>query len=318
MKTVIINAPRELLIKDVDIPKPGPDDVLVRVRASGICGSDVHRYLGTAFGRTWKYPMNSGHEYCGEVVEIGKNVKRFREGDHATLGVAWPQGYLGAFSEYVLIPNADERLYQVPKEVSFIEGACLEPFTVALQACRRPNPTSEDKVLILGAGAIGLSVLWACKARGVQNIIVSEISDKRRGVAEQIGCRAVNPAAEDLAEIVMDATGGQGADVAFECAGTGATLNQAFALTNRWGRISLIAHYRQEPPFSVETIARGGKSVYGPFSPGPTVEEAIQLVAEKKVDLTSMVSHTFPLEKAQQAFEVACDAAQSVKVLFVP
>ena len=262
--------------------------------------------------------MNSGHEYCGEVAKVGADVERFREGDHATLGVAWPQGHLGAFSDYVLIPNADDRLYKVPKEVSFIEGACLEPLTMGLQSCRRPNPGIEDSVLILGAGAIGLSVLFVCKARGVQDITVSEISDRRRGVAEQIGCKVVNPTHEDLQAIIMDATDGQGVDVAFECAGAGATLNQAFSLTQRWGRISLVAHYRQEPVFSVETITRGGKTVFGPFSPGPNVEEAIELVAQRVVDLSLMVSHTFPLDQAQEAFDVASDAAQSVKVVFTP
>ena len=88
MKTAIIYGPRDIRVEDVDIPVIGPDDVLVEVRASGICGSDVHRYLGTDYGRYSNYPMNSGHEYCGDVVQIGNQVKGFREGEQVTLGVS--------------------------------------------------------------------------------------------------------------------------------------------------------------------------------------------------------------------------------------
>ena len=103
--------PRDIRIEEVDIPVIGPDDVLVQVKASGICGSDVHRYLGTDYGRGYyNYPMNSGHEYCGDVVQTGNRVKEFRERERVTLGVSWVSGKLGAFSEYVHIPNADNGL----------------------------------------------------------------------------------------------------------------------------------------------------------------------------------------------------------------
>ena len=103
--------PRDIRIEEVDIPVIGPDDVLVQVKASGICGSDVHRYLGTDYGRGYyNYPMNSGHEYCGNVVQVGNRVKEFREGERVTLGVSWASGKLGAFSEYVAYTECRQRV----------------------------------------------------------------------------------------------------------------------------------------------------------------------------------------------------------------
>jgi L-iditol 2-dehydrogenase len=317
MKTAIIYGPRDLRVEDVAIPEIGPDDVLVQVKASGICGSDVHRYLGTDYGRNhWKYPMNSGHEYCGDVAQVGDQVKTFQEGDVVTLGVAWPQGNLGAFSEYVYIPNADRRLNRLPQEITHIDGALIETFIVALKSYRS-NPTPDDSVLILGAGPIGLCVLLLCVARGIEDITVSEPSAKRRDLARQIGAKTVDSATENLEEIVKSSTDGKGSDVTFECAGDEVTLNQAFDLTKRGGRISLIGHYRKTPRFNIEHLIIRSMSVFAPSGGHHFFDEAVQLVAEGTVDLTQMVSHKYPIEKAVEAFEAASDVNESVKVVFV-
>jgi len=178
--------PRDIRIEEVDILVIGPDDVLVQVKASGICGSDVHRYLGTDYGRGYyNYPMNSGHEYCGDVVQTGNRVKEFRERERVTLGVSWVSGKLGAFSEYVHIPNADNGLCRLPQEITYTNGALIEPFLIAMNSYHRPNPMPDDSILILGLGTIGLCVLLLCQARGLQNITVSEPSAKRREIAER-------------------------------------------------------------------------------------------------------------------------------------
>jgi len=319
MKTAMIYGPRDIRAEDVDIPEIGPDDVLVQVKASGICGSDVHRYLGTDYGRGhWKYPMNSGHEYCGDVVKSGKKVKRFREGEKVTLGVSWASGNLGAFSEFVHIPDADNRLYKLPQEITYTNGALIETFLVAMNSYHRPNPTSDDSILILGAGPIGLCVLLLCKAKGIQDITVSEPSVKRCALADQIGAKTVNPATEHLEEIVRSSTKGKGTDVTFECAGEEVTLNQAFALTKNGGKISLIGHYRKTPRFNIESLIIKSMSVFGPMGRHSFFDEAVKLLLEKKVDFTPLVTHRYPIEKAKEAFEAASDAKQSVKVLFTP
>ena len=319
MKTAIIYGPGDLRVEDVDTPATGPDDVRVRVRASGICGSDVHRYLGTDYGRTFfKYPMNSGHEYCGDVVEVGNQVQLFREGDRVTLGVSWTSGDLGAFSEYVHVRDADRRLYKLPRDMDYVDGSLIETFIVAIKSYHRPNPTLDDHILILGAGPIGLCVLLYCKTMGRQDITVCEPSAVRRALAGRIGAVTVNPTEEDLAEIVTSSTSGKGVDVTFECAGQEATLNQAFALTRPGGKISLIGHYSKTPHFNIEDLVVKGLNVFGPIGGTPFFDEAVKLILEKKVDLAQLVSHRYPLEKAPEAFETASDVDQSIKVIFSP
>jgi 2-desacetyl-2-hydroxyethyl bacteriochlorophyllide A dehydrogenase len=319
MKTAMVYGPRDLRVEEVEFPAIEPDDVLVQVKASGICGSDVHRYLGTAYGRgRWAYPLNSGHEYCGDVVQVGSGVETYTEGDRVTLGVAWTSGELGAFSEYIRVPDADSRLYRLPSEVSYVDGALIETLLVAAKSIHRPNPTPEDHVLILGAGPIGLCVLLCCWAHGIRDIVVSEPSAKRRALADRIGATTVNPAEVSLRETVLDTTGGRGADVTFECAGAEETLNQAFALTVRDGRICLIGHYRETPRFNIEDLVIGGMNVYGPMSGHPFYDETVQLLLDDKVDLAQLVSHKYPLDQAREAFETACDVHRSVKVILMP
>ena len=319
MKTAIIYGPRNILVEEADIPVIGPDDVLVQVKASGICGSDVHRYLGTEYGRGYcNYPMNSGHEYCGDVVQIGKRVKGFREGEKVTLGVSWASGKLGAFSEYVHIPDADDGLCRLPQEVSYTSGALIEPFLVAMNSYHRPSPAPDDSILILGAGTIGLCVLLLCRAKGLHDITVSEPSARRREIAEQSGIETVNPAAERLEEIVMSSTQGKGVDLTFECAGAEETLKQAFALTRKEGKISLIGHYRATPRFNIEALIVNSMSVFGPTYGHAFFDEAVQCLVAEEVDFMPLVSHRYPIEKAEEAFETAADVDQSVKTLFTP
>jgi 2-desacetyl-2-hydroxyethyl bacteriochlorophyllide A dehydrogenase len=317
MKTAIMYGPRDVRVEDVDTPQIGEQDVLVRVRASGICGSDVHRYLGTDYGRRLgTYPLNSGHEYCGDVVRVGRAVKAFREGDKVTLGVAWTSGHLGAFSEQVYIPHADRRLHHLPQDMSYVDGSLIETLIVAAKSFHRPHPQPEERVLILGAGPIGLCVLLYCRAMGIEDITVSEPAAGRRELAARIGARTVNPAKESLQEIVMETTGGAGVDVTFECAGQQSTLDQAFALTRAGSRISLIGHYGQTPSFIIEPLVMRSMSVFAPMPGHLFFEECVRLVQEGTIDLQQLVSHYYPIEQAQAAFETASDVEASVKVLF--
>ena len=315
MKTAIIYGPHDLRVEEVEMPAVGPEDALVHVRVCGICGSDVHRYLGTRYGQRFRYPLNSGHEYCGDVVEVGENVRRINVGDKVVLGVDWVNGGPGAFSEYVRIPHADERLHKVPEKITYEEAALIEPLLVALNGFSKPKPKGRESVLILGAGPIGLCLLQLCRNECSGEIMVSEISPRRLELARHLGATAVDATKESLEERVKAFTNGEGIDVAFECAGALDTLRQAFSLTKPGGRICLIAHYSQSAEIDPEVIVGRSLTVYGPGYGGIFFNEAIRLIVDGRVKLEPLVSHQFPLQKAREAFEAAANTRLSVKVL---
>jgi len=321
LKVVIIYGPRDIRVEDVEVPTIGPEDVLIRVKVCGICGSDVHRYLGDRFGlRLAPYPLNSGHEYCGTVTRVGKNVRQLKVDDKVTLGLNWVRDGMGAFAEYLRIPDADERpILKVPGEISFEEAAQIEPLVVALNGFHGVKPERNEKVLILGAGPIGLSLLQCCLSEGVEDVIVSEKSPRRLEVARQLGAVVVDVTKEGLEERVKALTKGEGVDVAFECAGAAVTTKQALSLTRRGGRVMLIAHYGKSTEIDPEEIVSKSLIVYGygSYLRDP-LKEAVRLILEGKVKLKPLISHEFPLERAKEAFETASQPDISVKVLIKP
>lgn len=321
VKYVVIYGPRDIRVEDVAMPTVGPEDVLIQVKACGICGSDIHRYVGDRFGRRLApYPLNSGHEYGGVVTRVGKNVERIKVDDRVTLGLNWVRDGMGAFAEYLRIPHADDRpIRKVPEEVSFEEAAQIEPLIVALNGFWGAKPTVTDRVLILGAGPIGLCLLQRCRSEGIEDVVVSELSPRRLDVARQLGAIGIDAAKEDVEERVQDLTDGEGVDVTFECAGAAITTKQAVSLTRRRGRIMLIAHYSKRTEIDPEEIVSKNLVVYGYGSYAKNAfEEAINLILEDKIRLKPLISHEFPLERAKEAFEAALQPNVSVKVLIKP
>ena len=166
MKTAMIYGPRDVRVEDVDVPQIEPEDVLVRVRASGICGSDVHRYLGTDYGRRLgAYPLNSGHEYCGDVVQVGDAVENFAEGDRVTLGVAWTGGHLGAFSEWVRIPDAERGLHHLPQEMCGQAGRGLDRSPRAAHGRWQRSRRGVDRTPTVTERRIGASLTSTSASR---------------------------------------------------------------------------------------------------------------------------------------------------------
>jgi 2-desacetyl-2-hydroxyethyl bacteriochlorophyllide A dehydrogenase len=321
VKYVVIYGPRDLRVEDVAVPTAGPEDVLIQVQACGIYGSDLHRYVGDRFGRRLApYPLNSGHEYSGIVTRVGENVKRIKVTDRVTLGLNWVRDGMGAFAEYLRIPQADDRpIGKLPDGVSFEEAAQIEPLIVALNGFRGAAPAVTERVLILGAGPIGLCLLQRCRCEGLAGVMVSERSPLRLRAAQQLGAIGIDAANEDVEARVQALTGGQGVDVTFECAGAARTTEQAVSLTRRRGRIMLIAHYRKSTGIDAEEIVSKNLVVYGYDSYAKDAfEEALRLILEGKIQLTPLVSHEFPLERAKEAFEVALQPARSIKVLIKP
>ncbi|MEM2904185.1 MAG: zinc-binding dehydrogenase [Candidatus Bathyarchaeia archaeon] len=304
-------------VEEIELPKLGPDDVLVRVRACGICGSDLHRYLGSKYGRRFRYPLNSGHEYGGDVVQVGDRVSSLKVGDRVTLGLNWLRSP-GAFSEYVKIENADRNAKKIPPSITYEEAALLEPLRVALTGVSQLKPGPKDTVLILGAGPIGLCVLQACLAKGVHTAIVVEQSRIRLEAAERLGGKTVDARGGAVERRVRGLADGRSIDLAFECAGASVTTREALRLVRSGGKVNLIAHYGRRAFIDPESIVGKQLTVVGSGGDDQFFDEAADLVAKGKVTVKPLVTHEYHLTQTKEAFETALQADIAIKVLVKP
>lgn len=338
MKAAVFQGPREIKIEDVPDPKVEPDGVVVKVKAAGICGSDLHPYkLASA-------KMTFGHECSGDVVEVGANVTGIEVGDRVTAIPARPCGQChwcqqrlllhcpnlvlppgrnlpGAMAEYVSIPVARwgdfETVVKLPESLSYEIGATAEPLGVALFSIAKAQPRPEDTVVILGAGMIGLCAVPVLKAMGVSQVIVSGRRAKRLQLAREYGADLVVDAArEDIVPIVEQATSGRGADIVLECAGVSATFEQAVAMTHRFGKIALVGIFEEPIGWNPNIAVVRNTTLIGCLGSDP--RSSVDLLTSGKVDTMPLITHEFPLDRAQEAFETQLTADDAVKVLLKP
>ncbi|MDD1633159.1 MAG: alcohol dehydrogenase catalytic domain-containing protein, partial [Methylococcaceae bacterium] len=250
-------------IVEVPVPTPGPGEVLVRVRATGICASDVAAFKGTHNFR--RPPVITGHELAGEIVTLGQDVTGLRVGDRVVLEPHVGCGHcdycrqdnyhecpekrfvgvgewIGAFAEYVVA--TDSMCHTIPGRMPFDEAAMLEPFCVGLHAVRRADLRMGETVAILGVGTIGMMALLAARCGGPGWTVVTDPSAAKRELAIRCGADvALDPAREDAAAAILKATGGRGVDVVFVAAAAPGVLDQAVNVCRRMGRIVIIASF---------------------------------------------------------------------------
>lgn len=214
MKTAVLHGPLDLRLDDIEAPRAGAKDVVIRVAASGICGTDLYfRHMGTRFDR----PMPLGHEFAGEIVAAGEAVRQFRIGDRvaynsynspADIGRG---GEHGGFGPLVAIRDVDsipQSLCRVPESVSLEHAALVEPISVAMHAVNRADPRPDEGVTLFGAGPIGLGVVMACRWRGIDDVVVFEPSKLRRDRALGLGARAAfDPRERAPAEVLTELRG---------------------------------------------------------------------------------------------------------------
>ena len=248
MKVAVLYGPGDLRLDDAQRPAAGPGDVVIKVAAAGICGTDLHfRKMGTRFNR----PMPLGHEFAGEVVEVGSKVQSFKAGNRvaynsynspADIGRG---GECGGFSSYVVLREVDghvQSLCRVPQEVSLEHAALVEPISVGAHAVNRADPKPGESVAIFGVGPIGLGVIMALRWRGIEDIVAFDLSPLRRERARALGARAVfdpraNPPAAVLAELRGSGTlFGQTyprTDVYIEASGAAGLLSEIATFCNK-------------------------------------------------------------------------------------
>lgn len=320
-------------------PKIQDDEILIKVKACGICGSDLHLYKLNLFSPILLRPLAEGgipgHEYSGNVEKVGRNVRGIKEGDRV---VAFTNG---GMAEYVPVAfNQDANVFQIPPEVSYEEAATLEPLSNSYHAMMKGNPSKGENVVIFGAGTIGLGIIQCLKALEVDinKLIVVDLSDYRLNAAKQLGADEVINArkndpfikimtlVESIPLSLMSGLSMPKVDVVYDCVGYmkehkgPIVLQQAINMASEsTGRI--VVHGIFEDRVSLDLIAMIGKqiTIMGSFSFTPLdVAKCLELLQTKKVDQSKIITHEFPLDKAKEAFETQCNTDESIKVLIKP
>jgi 2-desacetyl-2-hydroxyethyl bacteriochlorophyllide A dehydrogenase len=330
MKVAVLHGPGDLRLDDAQRPVAGAGDLVVKVAAAGICGTDLHfRSMGPRF----EAPMALGHEWAGEVIEVGPEVTSFKVGDRvaynsnnspADMGRG---GECGGFSNYVALREVDgqvQALCKVPDNVSYDHAALVEPLSVAAHAVNRADPKPGETVAIFGVGPIGLGIVVALRMKGIEDIVAFDLSPLRRERALALGARAAfdpreKPPAEALGELR-----GHGkiwgvdypkTDIYFEVSGAPGLLSQIADFANKRSRIITVAMQRHPVTFDGTKLMSKEISVIGASGYPTEFPEVMAKLAAKTVDPEMMITHRFPFGDFLNAFEVANDANGAAKVV---
>lgn len=327
MKASVLTAPAALELKDWEIGAPGPGEVLLKVTAVGVCGSDVHYYREGAIGDARvEYPTLLGHEPSGVIEEVGEGVS-LKVGDRVAVEPALPCGrcehclsgrsnicphvvFLGTppvngiFSEFRVMPEAC--CIPIPKGMSLTEAALLEPLGVGLHAAQLCSVRPGDTVAILGSGRIGLVTLLACLSAGASKVFMTDAIPERLELAERMGAEKVfNIADGDVGEWIRSCTGGRGVDVTFEAAGRPESVVDAIDAARIGGRscfIGIPSIPNLEIPF--HTCRRKELAMFHCRRSNREADRCLSMVESGRLDLSHLATHHFGLEQTPQAFDM--------------
>ncbi len=327
MKAMLLSDYRHLEIADVERPKPGPDELLIRVKACGICGSDVHGYDGSTGRRI--PPIVMGHEASGVVESVGSDVDSFQEGDRVTfdstvycgrcfycrrgevnlcdhrevLGVSTSDfRRMGAFAEYVAVPQ--HIVYRLPDALPFAKAAMVEAVSVAVHAVSLTPIQINDAALVVGAGMIGCLALQAAKLAGCGRIIVADIDESRLRMAAGLGATdTVNAKDGDAAAAIRQLTDGRGVDVALECVGTGATVVTAIESTRKGGAVTLVGNVTPKVEIPLQSVVSRQIRLQGSAASSGEYPACMELLARDAIRVDSLLTATAPLEQGPSWFE---------------
>ena len=321
MKALVFQAPHDAVVTEIGDPEIGPDEVLVKSHAVGICHSDFELYEGRYIIPV-SYPIIPGHEWSGEVVETGSAVRGLQAGD-AVVGecVVGPAGrdhfgfsIDGADAEY--FKARAEWLHKLPEGLSFTQGALVEPFSVAYNATVCAGGVDPaDAVAVLGGGPIGLLCVMAVAACNA-TVVLLEPQEHRRDKALRIGARAaLDPTADDFADGVAELSGGRGFDVVIEAAGSPVAMAQALEVAGQEARVVFVGiDIGAEVPARLGLIQSKALRMRGLIGSVGLWPRTIRFLASGVADPTSIVTATFPLTDALDALDAARDTASNIKV----
>jgi 2-desacetyl-2-hydroxyethyl bacteriochlorophyllide A dehydrogenase len=325
-------------LMDVPVPKIGPDDVLIKVKAVGICGSDMPIFSGV---REVPFPMIPGHEFSGTIEETGSNVKKFKIGDRVTPGLVincgeciyCRQGYEslceniletgihvdGAFAEYVKVPA--KTVHVLPDTMTYEQAASIDPIASAYRPVKKANIGSEDTVLVFGPGPIGIYTVQCAKAEGAKKIIIAGVNgdEERLELAKKLGADyAINISEVDMIQAVKDVNDGLLPDIVFEASGHPSSVQMCLDSIKANGKIVFIGIQHQSVDLELAKIVRQEIKVEGSICyTWKDYKECIDLVSSGRVDTDNMVTHKFDLKDIGKGIEVMKNR-EAVKVILYP
>ncbi len=326
MKALLLSKYRHLEIADLPTPTPASDEVLIRVAACGICGSDVHGYDGSTGRRI--PPLVMGHEAAGTVVSLGAEVTGLSEGDRITfdstvfcgacpfclrgeinlcdkrkvLGVSCADYRCGgAFAEYVTVPR--RIVHRLPENLSFSEAAMLEAVSVALHAVSLSNVVRGETALVLGAGMIGLLILQALRVAGCSCVYVADVDASRLKLAANLGASTLLATGEDLVSHIASLTYGRGLDLSVEAVGINETIRTAIDCVRKGGRVTLVGNVSPQVTLPLQKVVSRQIRLQGTCASAGEYPQAIEFIASGKIQVKPLITAVAPLEEGPRWFE---------------
>jgi len=336
MKAAFIHAANDIRFEETDVPGIRPDEVLIEVKANGICGSDIHFYEEGRLGPfVVDRPYIPGHESSGVVSEIGSEVKGLKPGDRVVPEPGIPcrrcaicksgrynlcrSVYFlsappvnGALAEYMVVPY--DFAFKIPDEISFEKAALVEPLAVALHSCNRGGLEVGDDVAILGAGPIGLAILMVARAMGAGKVIMVDLLENRLAMAKNLGAAEVmNASSDDVEKGFLELTDGRGPRIVFDAAGSKVTSAMAVDVVGPGGVVVMVGWPGGGRfPYPVERILELELDVRGVRRYANVFPAAISLIAGGRVDAGALITHRFPLERVVEAFQFVAENKDKV------
>jgi 2-desacetyl-2-hydroxyethyl bacteriochlorophyllide A dehydrogenase len=339
----VVEGHKVLSAEEVELPVLGDNDILVKVAAAGICGSDVHGFFDPD-GTARREGLIMSHEPSGEVTAVGPAVTRFSPGMRVTVdpqvscGHCLPcsRGWIsicdnkrvigsslrgfaqGAFAEYLAVDQ--KQVFAVPDGLSDSEAAMIEPLSNAIHVVNRAEIKLGDTVVVFGAGTLGLCMIQAAKLAGAGTLIVSDTSEFRLSIARELGADVtLNPTTTVVADEVIARTDGLGADVIIESVGIDATYQEAIRAVRKRGRIMFFGAVQDMVSLQLLPILHKELSLIGCTGANDETQIAIDLVAQGRIDVAKIVTHSFPLAAAEAAMDLLhTPGNEAVKVQVLP
>lgn len=342
MRACVIHSAKDLRIEERQVPEIGDDEVLVRVRSGGICGSDIHYYRdGQISGFVIREPLIPGHEFAGEVAKVGAKVTRVAPGDRTAVNPGRACGHCprclegrgnlcqnvffmgsasrtphmqGGFSEFVAV--RESQCFPVKSDISFSEIAFAEPLSVALHAAQRAGNLMGRRVLVSGGGPVGQLVLCAARRGGAAHVTLTDVMDRPLEIARTMGADAAINVADGPENLANAAKAIGGYDVALEVSGVPVALNGAIEAVRPGGIVVLVGSPPAgTSPMLASRVMTKELDLRGSFRFGQEFGDSVNCLAARRIDVRPLISREIPMENAAEAFAVAGDRSRNIKVM---